>query len=186
MPETTEFLFSPNIRLYGSIEPATVTHFLDQLAPLRAGREPIVLELTTEGGDAEAARRIALEIRLCRQWHKRETYFVGKTNVLSAGMTIMAAFPRNRRFVTADTVLLVHERRIQRTINLNGPIRADMQMLREALAELESAQRLEQEGFADLAADSRLSTEELYRRAADNFYLSAQEAAALGLVAGII
>jgi hypothetical protein len=54
----------------------------------------VVLELTTEGGDADGARRMALEIRLCREWHNRDTYFVGKTVVMSAGITIMAAFPR--------------------------------------------------------------------------------------------
>ncbi|WP_280812031.1 hypothetical protein [Mesorhizobium sp. L48C026A00] len=43
------------------------------------------MEINTNGGDADAARRIALEIRLFRQHSGRNAYCVGKTKVYSAG-----------------------------------------------------------------------------------------------------
>ena len=114
MTSTRSCLFSPNVRVYGTIGEGTVWSVLDQLDKVRRSDAPIVFELTTPGGDPDAARRIGLEIRLCREWHGRETFFVGKTDVMSAGITIMAAFPRDRRFLTRDTQLLVHERRMER------------------------------------------------------------------------
>jgi len=179
-------LFEPNIRLYGPINDSSVRSFLDQLSEVRKADAPLVLELTTEGGDAEGGRRIALEIRLCRTWNNRRTIFVGKTVVMSAGVTIMAAFPRDYRFLTDDTVLLVHERRIQKTLEVNGPMRANIQIVREMLAQLEVAERIEKDGFAELVQGSRIGLDELYERATKNCYLSAAEALDLSLIAGII
>jgi len=74
----------------------------------------------------------------------------------------MAAFPRKHRFLTRDAVLLVHERRIQKTLDLNGPIRANIQIVREMLGQLETAQRIERDGFAELAHGSRIGADGLY------------------------
>jgi len=76
----------PNIRLLGAITNDTVHDFTDQLRRAQENGGPIVLELTTQGGDADAARRIALEIRLCRSWLRLQTKFIGKTAVMSAGV----------------------------------------------------------------------------------------------------
>jgi ATP-dependent protease ClpP protease subunit len=179
-------LFAPNVRLYGPIDDDCVRSFLDQLSEVRKGQDPLILELTTEGGDAEGGRRIALEVRLCRTWNKRRTIFVGKTAVMSAGVTIMAAFPRDQRFLADDCVLLVHERRLKKTLEVNGPMRANIQIVRELLAQMEVAERIEKEGFAELVQGSRISLDELYERATTNCYLSAKEALELGLIAGII
>jgi ATP-dependent protease ClpP protease subunit len=179
-------LQQPNVRLYGPIDDKGVRDCLDQLRAVLETEKPIVFELTTEGGDAEGGRRIALEIRLCRRWHGRETFFVGKTAVMSAGVTIMAAFANHDRFLTDDAVLLVHERQLQRTLDLRGPVRGGLQKVREMLAQLETAERVEREGFAELAAGSRLDVEDLYRRAADGYYIAAREALDLGLVAALL
>jgi ATP-dependent protease ClpP protease subunit len=105
---------------------------------------------------------------------------------MSAGITIMAAFPRENRYLTQDAVLLVHERRLQKTIELNGPVRANMQIAQQLVAELESAERLEREGFADFEQGSKISVEELYERATKNCYLTAQEALDLALIAALL
>jgi ATP-dependent protease ClpP protease subunit len=181
-----DLLVQPNVRLYGPITDDSVKNVLEQLRSVLDTEKPIVFEATTEGGDAEGGRRIALEIRLCRKWHNRETLFVGKTAVMSAGVTIMAAFPRECRFLTEDAVLLIHERRVQKTINLDGPMRADIQIIREMLAQLETAERVERDGFAELASGSKIGLEELYKRATTNCYLTAQEALDLRLVAGVL
>jgi ATP-dependent Clp protease protease subunit len=54
------------------------------------------------------------------------------------------------------------------------------------VAELESAERLEREGFADFVQGSKISVEELYERATKNCYLTAQEALDLALIAALL
>lgn len=173
----------PDVRLLGSIDEATVQRFLDQSGAAQ-GDKPLVLELSTMGGDAESARRLAEEIALLRQ--AREVFFLGKTYVYSAGITVMAAVPASHRFVTPDTILLVHERRLERTVQLSGALRSAIAVARDLLAELEIGQVLERRGFEQLAAGSRLSADELLQRVLDNdWYLTAEEALELGLIGGI-
>jgi ATP-dependent protease ClpP protease subunit len=177
---------APNVQLYGSIGPETLGDFLKQLSEAKQAEGPIVVELTTEGGDPDIARRIALEIRLCRKWHSRETHFVGKTIVYSAGISILAAFPRESRYLTEDATLLIHERRIDKSVELKGPMKSNIQILREQLSVMETAKRIEEQGFEEFAKGSKLSVEELAKRAQENYYLTAKEALDLELIAGIV
>jgi ATP-dependent protease ClpP protease subunit len=186
VPGDMKFLLTPNVQLFGPIDIVAVRDCLQSIRAVRDSEAPLVFELTTEGGDAEGGRRIALEIRHLREHFGRETYFIGKTVVMSAGATIMSAFPRECRWLTADTMLLIHERRMQRTINLDGPTGSNLQIIRETLALLETAEEIEKQGFADLAQGSRLSADELYRRARGNYYLSAEQALELDLIAGVL
>jgi ATP-dependent protease ClpP protease subunit len=181
-----ELLHRPNISLNGKISNETLSFFLQRLQEVRGSNEHLVMELNTEGGDADIARRIALEIRLFVRHAEQDAYCVGKTNVYSAGVTIFAAFPRERRFLTEDAVLLVHERRLDQAVPLCGPIKASIQIIREQLSMLETAHELEMEGFRELVEGSRLSVEELYERATSNCYLHAREALELRLVAEIL
>jgi ATP-dependent protease ClpP protease subunit len=186
MDDLTRLLSSPNARLWGPIDQQAANNLLDQIHAVRDAGGPLVLELTTNGGDADGGRRIAQEIRLMRQWHGRETWFLGKTAVMSAGVTIMAAFPKEYRYLTRDCRLLVHERRMQKTIELNGPMAANIQIVKEVLAEIETAEAVEREGFAELVEGSNLTEPQLFERAVHNYYLSAQEALDLGLIAGVV
>jgi ATP-dependent protease ClpP protease subunit len=181
-----ELLYHPNISLNGMIGADTLSFFLQRLQEVRTSNEHLVMELNTEGGDADIARRIAMEIRLFRRHTGRDAYCVGKTNVYSAGVTIFAAFPRERRFLTEDAVLLVHERRLNQAVQLCGPIKASIQIIREQLSMLETAHKLEMEGFRELVEGSTLTVDELYERATGNCYLHAEEALELGLVAEIL
>jgi ATP-dependent protease ClpP protease subunit len=181
-----ELLHRPNISLNGKISAETLSFFLEKLGEVRASNEQLVMELNTEGGDADVARRIAMEIRLFLRYGGKEAYCVGKTNVYSAGVTIFAAFPRNRRFLTEDAVLLIHERRLSQSVQLCGPIKASIQIIREQLSMLETAHRLEMEGFRELVEGSKLSVDELYERATSNCYLHAKEALDLRLIAEIL
>jgi ATP-dependent protease ClpP protease subunit len=177
-----ELLHRPNISLNGRISADTLTFFLQRLQNVRASNEHLVMELNTEGGDADIARRIAMEIRLFRRHGSQDAYCVGKTNVYSAGVTIFAAFPPIRRFLTEDAVLLVHERRLDQAVQLCGPIKASIQIIREQLSMLETAHQLEMEGYGELVEGSKLSVDELYERATSNCYLHAEEALDLGLI----
>src|SRR5215467_3306203 len=107
----------PTIRLIGTVGEEMVRDYLKQLEPISKSRKKIfVLELTTYGGKADYGYRIAEEIRLAREYYDKDPIFLGKTFVYSAGMTILAAFPRNRRYLTRHTTLLTHERRIEEDV----------------------------------------------------------------------
>ncbi len=183
--QTPPALYSrPHVRLNGEVNDHLFEQFDFQVA--QAGdADPLVVELTTCGGGAETGRRIALEIRLLRQAGRR-VLFLGKTVVYSAGVTIMAAFPREDRFLTRDTVLLIHGRRMERQVQLSGPLRASAQVAREVLAEIEFGLELERRGFSELVEGSGVGVEEVCERAASNWYVTAEEALDRGLVAGLI
>ncbi len=186
MPDTKTLLFSPNISINGPIQDQTVAFFLERLQAVRDGAGDLIMELNTLGGDADAARRIALEVRLFIRHSGRQACCVGKTNIYSAGITIFAAFPKSCRFLTDDAILLIHERRLQSSIELNGPMQSNLQILREQLAMVETARELEMAGFRELADGSTITADELYERAKENCYLTAREALELGLIVDIL
>lgn len=184
--QKVEFLFRPNISINGLISDETLTFFLGRLEQVRSAGEDLILEINTDGGDADVARRIALEVRLFLRHSGRRACCVGKTKIYSAGVTILAAFPKRWRYLTDDAVLLVHERRLDEVIDLHGPLKSCIQIVREQMALLETAQRLELEGFGELVEGSELTALELYERATKNCYIRAEEALEHGLIADIL
>lgn len=185
-PSLRRLLFEPNLSINGPISDATLSFALGRLEIIRSSGDPLIMELNTTGGDADVARRIALEMRLFGQHMDVPAYCVGKTAVYSAGVTIFAAFNRSRRFLTEDAVILVHERRLTETLELKGPLQACLQLVREKLAMLEQAEALEREGFAEFVAGSGMSLAALRQRALANAYISAEEALSAGLIADIL
>ena len=176
----------PDIRLFGSIGDAMLSEFFRQQAEA-ASDKPVVFEISTSGGDADIARRIAQELRLWQRRQAREVFFLGKTFVFSGGITIMAAVPPTHRFLTADCELLIHERKLTMDIHLDGALRGCRTALNDVLASIESGQRLEREGFEQLVAGTPLSVDDIERRVLEkDWYLGAAEAKAIGLVADVI
>ena len=179
-----QILSSPQLRLVGTIDEAMYNEFRNQLgaAPTEG---PLVVAITTLGGDPEIARCMADDIRLLRE-ASRELYFLGKAAVYSAGATFMAGFPVSNRFLTQGTRLMIHERQITRTINLSGPLRSCTDQLKAVLHEIEHSIEIEEEGFRALCDQSSVDFETLREKAPDNWYIPADEALEKGLVAGII
>jgi len=176
----------PGIRLFGTVDNALLDSLLRQLDEAMARPGPLVLEMTTSGGNADTARRMALEMRLAQESGKA-CWFFGKTMVYSAGVTVMAAFPPARRVLSADTVLLLHERHTERELRLSGALRASLSLLKNVVAELEAGQALEREGFEALVRGSSLTVDELMARVmAADWYLPAAEAQRLGLVSRLL
>lgn len=174
----------PDIRLIGSIDEQMLQNYLNQCGQLQ-GDSPVVLELSTSGGEADTARRIAQELHMLAQ--SREVFFLGKTYVYSAGITVMAAVPPSRRFLTRDTVLLIHERRMERTVQLSGALRSAMSVAQDLMAELEIGQQLERRGFEKLVEGSALTADDLMKRVMEkDWYMPADEALSLRLVAGLV
>lgn len=176
----------PDIRLYGDVTDEMFETFYKELKDAEKKGGPIILCLTTSGGDPDAARRMAMEIRLSHEKKGKEIYFLGKTIVYSAGMVIMAGFPKEYRFLTDDAVLMVHERRVKKTIQIDGPMRNNIGTLEEKLAEFKNAQMLEKRDYRDLARGSNLAPDEVIKRAMTNWYITAQEALDFGLVQAIV
>ncbi len=187
-PQLTDILLQePAIRVYGAVDEAFLGRFLEQLKPLRGRTDPLVFELSTTGGDADLARRIAEEIRLCREVGGMDLYFVGKAMVYSAGVMIMAAFPVQKRYLSRDAVLLIHAWQIEKDIRFSGALKVCATSAHDFLAELEVAGKLEHQTFSDLVRGTQMSYEQLSEQVNKaDWYLLADEALALGLVTALV
>ena len=178
-------LARPHIALSGPVDQAMYASFREQLA--QAPREgSLVVSISTLGGDPEVARLMGDEIRLLRDYSGRETLFLGKVAVYSAGATFMSAFPAEKRFLTRGTRLMVHSRQIHSTVELSGPLKMQVASLKAKLHEIEESMRIEEEGFRDIIAGSRVPFEDVCERAPNNWYIEAEEARDLGLVLDVI
>jgi hypothetical protein len=142
-----------------------VASFFDQLLPVLEVDGSILIELFTDGGDAEIGRRLAEEMRLLRREHARDIWFLGKTLVASAGVTVMAAFPKDKRWLTRDAALLIHGRRMVKDLHLEGPLGSCRRVLEEMIADIDHGLRLEEQGFAELIDGANVDAEEIARRA---------------------
>jgi ATP-dependent protease ClpP protease subunit len=184
-PELLKALSAPQISLVGEIDESSVEKFLDQLASAEKAGGDIALELTTLGGDAEMARRLVLEISAARSRLPGRFVFLGKTVIYSAGITIMSAFPRRDRWITDDTMLMIHCRKLEKTLELSGPIRTSIPKIEAMLHQLKVGLNQEDKNFPRLIEGSNIGIEEVWDRALHNWYLDADEALKRGLVAGI-
>lgn len=178
-------LAHPHIHLHGPVDDAMYSSFRQQLANAPADG-PLVVSITTLGGDPEIGRAMGDDVRLLRDYTGRETLFLGKVAVYSAGATFMSQFPVGMRFLTKGTRLMLHERGMQSTLQLNGPLTTLPAMLKAKLHEIEHSILIQNEGFADIVAGSRVSLDELKDKATANWYLEAEEARDLGLVLDVI
>jgi ATP-dependent Clp protease, protease subunit len=185
-PELSTRLAHPTIRLSGTIDGSAAASFLNQLMPVLNVPGSILVETFSSGGDAEIGRRLAEEVRLLRHRHGRDMWFLGKTLVASAAVTFMAGFPRNRRWLTRDTTLLIHGRRLTRNLHIEGPLGSCRRVLEEIIADIDNGLQVEEEGFQELIEGSSVSLEEVRQRSYSGWYLRAPEALELGLIAGLV
>ncbi len=186
-PYSTRYplLATPHICLSGPVDHAMYQSFRDQLAAAPTDGT-LVIAISTLGGDPEVARLMGDEVRLLREFTGREILFLGKVAVYSAGATFMAHFPVDKRFLTKGTRLMIHERKLTADIHLEGPLKTLVPILQAKLHEIEESIRIEEEGFRDIVAGSKLSFDELCKKAPSNLYIEAEEARDLGLVLDVI
>ena len=178
-------LAKPHIRLSGPVDQFMYSSFRQQLEAC-PGEGTLVIAMTTLGGDPEVARTMADDVRLLEDHDGREILFLGKVAVYSAGATFMAAFPVHRRFLTRQTRLMIHERKISKQLTLDGPLRMVIASIKATLHEVEHSILIEEEGFRDIVKDSRVQFEDLREKAPANWYIEAEEAKELGLVLDVI
>ncbi len=178
-------LARPHVQLHGTVDDMMYARFKAQVAeaPLDG---PLVVSITTLGGDPEMGRAMGDDIRLLRDHSGRETLFLGKVAVYSAGATFMSAFPVDKRFLTRGTRLMLHERSMTSTVQLSGPLSTLTGTLKAKLHEIEHSILIQEEGFRAIVAGSKVGFEELRRKATSNWYIDALEARDLGLVLDVI
>ena len=178
-------LAAPQVQLAGPVDDRMYGSFKQQLANAH-GDGPLVVSITTLGGDPEMARAMADDIRLIRDYTGRETLFLGKVAVYSAGATFMSGFPADKRWLTRGSRIMLHERQMQSTIQLNGPLNTLRYPLEAKLAEITDSIRIQDEGFRALVAGSSVTFEQLKDKASSAWYIEAEEARDLGLVLDVI
>jgi hypothetical protein len=176
-----------DLSLVGTVDEAMACKLCDALAQADDSEAPYTIDMTTLGGDPEMARRMMVDIDAARARLKNRRFvFIGKTVVYSAGVTFMAAFPAQDRYLNADSTLLIHCRQLDQTIELDGPIRASIPKMEAMIHQLETGVALEEDNFRRLIEGSDVSMDELLEKALYNWYVPAIEARERGLVADVI
>jgi hypothetical protein len=113
---------SPAVLLSGTVDYQMYNSFRDQF-----GRAPttglVVIELSTLGGDPEVARMMGEDVRYHSDLDPgRHFVFLGKAAIYSAGTTFMSFFAAGNRYLTRGTRLMIHERKLNKTLNIDGPL----------------------------------------------------------------
>jgi hypothetical protein len=99
--------------------------------------------------------------------------------IYSAGTTFMSFFARNNRNLTRGTRLMIHERKLAKTLVIDDPLTSCLATVRATLNEIECSIAIQNEGFKNLVIGSDFN--EVLRRAPSNRYLEAEKARNLGL-----
>lgn len=177
---------NPAVRLSGTVDYFMYENFRAQLNNAQP-EGLIVVELSTLGGDPEVARMMGEDIRYHTEVDpQRRFVFLGKAAIYSAGTTFMSFFARENRYLTRGTRLMIHERKLTKTLEISGPLTTCIAGVKATLHEIESSIEIQNEGFANLIVGSKVTMDEVLSRAPSNWYLEAQEAQSLGLIEGIL
>jgi hypothetical protein len=147
----------------------------------------VVTELSTLGGDPEVARMMGEDIR----FHTENSIncrfvFLGKAAIYSAGTTFMSFFAIENRYLTRGTRLMIHERKLDKQLHINGPLTTCVATVTAALHEIEASIAIQNEGFENLIRGTKVAMSEVLSRAPSNWCIEANEAKSLGLVAEVL
>lgn len=189
-PLTASDFQSPAILLSGPVDYDMYRDFrtkLEQALAATPGTGRIHVELSTLGGDPEVARMMGEDIRFHSDLvPERRMVFLGKAAIYSAGTTFMSFFAIENRYLTRGTRLMVHERKLSKTLRIEGPLTTCIAGVNAMLHEIESSIEIQNEGFENLIRGSRVTMDEVLRKAPANWYIEANEAVELGLVTAVI
>jgi ATP-dependent protease ClpP protease subunit len=177
---------APAILLSGPVDYDMYAEFRRQLdaAPSEG---VVVIELSTLGGDPEVARMMGEDIRFHSDLSpERRFVFLGKAAVYSAGATFMSFFSRRNRYLTRGARLMIHERKLCKTLEIDGPLTTCIATVEATLNEIKCSIEIQNEGFANLILGSSVTLDEVLTRAPSNWYIGADEAQRLGLVEAVL
>jgi ATP-dependent protease ClpP protease subunit len=177
---------APAVLLSGPVDYDMYKDFRRQL-DAAGDREIVVVELTTLGGDPEVARMMGEDIRFNSAMDpNRRFVFLGKAAIYSAGTTFMSFFARENRYVTRGSRLMIHERKLSKTLTIDGPLTTCLASVKATLNEIECSIAIQNEGFENLVRGSQVSLEQVLERAPSNWYVEAEEAKRLGLIEAVL
>lgn len=176
----------PAIVLSGPVDYDMYTAFRRGLEN-SANQNLVVITLSTLGGDPEVARMMGEDVRFHSDLDPgRHFVFLGKAAIYSAGTTFMSFFARDNRYLTRGTRLMIHERKLNKVLNIDGPLTSCVATIKATLHEIEASIAIQNEGFENLITGSQVTMDELLQKAPNNWYIEAQEAKSLGLVRDVI
>jgi len=183
---TSQDFRCPSILLSGTVDYDMYKRFREQLDRLPA-EGLISVELSTLGGDPEVARMMGEDIRFHSEVDpSRRIVFLGKAAIYSAGTTFMSFFAKPNRYLTRGTRLMIHERKLAKTLRLEGPLTTCIASLQATLNEINTSITIQNEGFENLIRGSSVTMDEVLRKAPSNWYIEAGEAKALGLIEDVL
>jgi len=81
---------------------------------------------------------------------------------------------------------MIHERKLNKTLNIDGPLTACVATVKATLNEIEASIAIQTEGFENLVRSSKVTMDEVPSHTPFNWYIEAQEAFALGLIAAVL
>jgi ATP-dependent protease ClpP protease subunit len=177
---------NPAIVLSGTVDYAMYNSFRDQLA--NAPKDGLVITtLSTLGGDPEVARMMGEDVRYHSDLDAdRRFVFLGKAAIYSAGTTFMSFFARDNRYLTRGTRLMIHERKLNKTLQIDGPLTTCVATVKATLHEIEASIAIQNEGFENLVRGSDVTMDQVLEHAPFNWYIEAQEALGMGLIKAVL
>jgi hypothetical protein len=98
----------------------------------------------------------------------------------------MSFFARANRYLTRGMRLMIHERRLVKTLKIDGSLTTCIADVKATLNDIECCIAIENEGYQTLILGSDVTMEELLTAAPENCYIEASEAQTRGLVEGVI
>ncbi|WP_398478015.1 peptidase S14 [Tardiphaga sp.] len=186
LPLQTQDFQTPAILLSGNVDYDMYKNFRAQL-DAALDRPLVVVEISTLGGDPEVARMMGEDIRFHSEiFPDRHIVFLGKAVIYSAGVTFMSFFARENRYVTRGSRLMIHERKLSKTLTIDGPLTMCLASVEATLNEIKCSIAIQNEGFENLIRGSQIAMDDLLLKAPSNWYLEAQEAQKLGLVRAVL
>ena len=81
---------------------------------------------------------------------------------------------------------MIHERKLSKELKIDGPLTTCIATVKATLHEIEASIIIQNEGFENLIRGSSVTMDDVRRRAPENWYIEANEAKALGLIAGVL
>jgi ATP-dependent protease ClpP protease subunit len=186
MPLDPTAFRSPAVLLSGPVDYDMYKDFRRQFGAANE-RDLVVIELSTLGGDPEVARMMGEDIRYHTEMSpERRFVFLGKAAIYSAGTTFMSFFARPNRYLTRGTRLMIHERKMNKQLQVQGPLTTCIASVKATLHEIECSIVIQNEGFANLIRGSDVSLDEVLAKAPANWYLEAEDARSRGLIEAVI
>jgi len=98
----------------------------------------------------------------------------------------MAGFRREDRWMDRHGVLMIHCRKLTKTLELSNFLKAERPRVEALLAEIDLGIKVQTWGFEELIAGSDVELGELEEKAQENWYLTAEQALQRGLIAGVV